>query len=312
MEPPVSSPDGPPDLADSLTTRLRRSRRARLNEKILQEKDFEQKAIDIQSEARKTIASSGGFFDRAGAFFSFIGRFWARVWRRPYEFRELLNQMDEVGTRSLLLTGVVGFSIGIVLAMQSRGTLARFGAESFLPSMLALSVIKEIGPVLTSLVLAGRLGAGMGAELGSMRVTEQIDALEVAALKPFHYLVITRVLACMIMFPIMTLLTDLLAMLGGYLEATFSGGMDYRVFIATAFDSLRFADVVVDTGKTAIFGFIVGIVSCFLGYNVRGGTREVGRAAMQAVVVSSLLILIADVVVVRISILFFGDISSAA
>jgi phospholipid/cholesterol/gamma-HCH transport system permease protein len=243
---------------------------------------------------------------------AFCGRFLSRFWRRPFEFKELLNQMDEVGSKSLLLTGVVGFSIGIVLAMQSRGTLARFGAESFLPSMLALSVIKEIGPVLTSLVLAGRLGAGMGAELGSMRVTEQIDALEVAALKPFHYLVVTRVLACVIMFPIMTLITDVLALMGGYLEATFAGGMDYRVFIATAFDSLRITDVVSDTGKTSLFGFIVGIVSCFLGYNVRGGTREVGRAAMQAVVVSSLLILVTDVVWVRISIMLFGDISSAA
>jgi len=161
-------------------------------------------------------------------------------------------------------------------------------------------------------VLAGRLGAGMGAELGSMKVTEQIDALEVAALKPFHYLVVTRVLACVLMFPIMTVLTDVLALFGGFLEATFSGGMDYRVFIATAFDTLRITDVVVDTAKTSIFGFIVGIVSCYLGYNVRGGTREVGRAAMQAVVISSLLILIADVVVVRASILFFGDISDAA
>ncbi|PAP78601.1 ABC transporter permease [Rubrivirga marina] len=244
--------------------------------------------------------------------FAFIGRFFSRFWRRPFEFKELLTQMDEVGTKSLTLTGVVGFSIGIVLAMQSRGTLARFGAESFLPSMLSLSVIKEIGPVLTSLVLAGRLGAGMGAELGSMKVTEQIDALEVAALKPFDYLVVTRVLACVIMFPIMTILTDMLALTGGYLEAWLSDGMDVRVFIATAFDTLRFVDVAVDTMKTSVFGFIVGIVSCYLGYNVRGGTREVGRAAMQAVVISSLLILLADVVVVRASIILFGDISGSA
>ncbi len=314
MEPPVQPlPDGPlPALSDSLTQRLRQSRRSRLNEKILQEKDFEQKALEIEAEARQVVAASDGFFDRAGAFFSFVGRFFARVWRRPYEIKELFNQMDEVGSKSLMLTGVVGFSIGIVLAMQSRGTLARFGAESFLPSMLALSVIKEIGPVLTSLVLAGRLGAGMGAELGSMRVTEQIDALEVAALKPFHYLVVTRVMACVIMFPIMTLITDVLALSGGYLEATLADGMDIRVFIATAFDSLRIADVISDTGKTCLFGFIVGIVSCFQGYNVRGGTREVGRAAMQAVVVSSLLILITDVIWVRISIMIFGDISAAA
>ena len=173
-------------------------------------------------------------------------------------------------------------------------------------------MFKEIGPVLTSLVLAGRLGAGMGAELGSMRVTEQIDALDVAALKPFHYLVVTRVLACVIMFPVMTMLTDTLAMAGGFLEATLADRMDYRVFLDVAFDSMRFVDVIVDTLKTSVFGFIVGIVSCFLGYNVRGGTREVGQAAMQSVVVSSLLILVADVVIVRISLMIFGDVSDGA
>ncbi len=298
--------------ADSLTQRLRDARRSRQSEKILQDKETERKVEERQEEARTSSVPGEEFFAEAGNLFSFVGRFFSRVWRRPYEVRELLTQMDEVGTKSLMLTGVVGFSIGIVLAMQSRGTLARFGAESFLPSMLALSVIKEIGPVLTSLVLAGRLGAGMGAELGSMKVTEQIDALEVAALKPFHYLVVTRVLACVIMFPIMTMLTDFLALAGGYLEAWLSDGMNVRVFIATAFDSLRFADVIVDTMKTSIFGFIVGIVSCYLGYNVRGGTREVGRAAMQSVVVSSLLILISDVVIVRLSIMLFGDISDAA
>ncbi|WP_412069642.1 MlaE family ABC transporter permease [Rubrivirga sp. IMCC43871] len=297
---------------DSLTTRLRASRRSRQNEKILQEKEVERKVEERKEVARETSVPGEAFFNEAGGLFAFMGRFFSRFWRRPFEFKELLTQMDEVGTKSLTLTGVVGFSIGVVLAMQSRGTLARFGAESFLPSMLALSVIKEIGPVLTSLVLAGRLGAGMGAELGSMKVTEQIDALEVAALKPFSYLVVTRVLACIIMFPVMTMITDILALTGGYLEAVLSDGMDLRIFISTAFDTLRFADVIVDTLKTSIFGFIVGIVSCYLGYNVRGGTREVGRAAMQAVVISSLLILIADVVIVRASIILFGDISGSA
>ena len=315
MESPPALP-APPDgsAADSLTQRLRAGRRARLNEKILQEKEIEQKVVEQEAAVRERQESNPaeGFLSEAGGLFAFGGRFFSRFWRRPFEAKELLAQMDEVGAKSLTLTGVVGFSIGIVLAMQSRGTLARFGAESFLPSMLALSVIKEIGPVITSLVLAGRLGAGMGAELGSMKVTEQIDALEVAALKPFHYLVVTRVLACVIMFPVMTMLTDILALFGGYLEAIFSGGMDYRVFIATAFDTMRFVDVIVDTMKTSVFGFIVGIVSCYLGYSVRGGTREVGRAAMQAVVISSLLILIADVVIVRASLLIFGDISDSA
>ena len=142
-----------------------------------------------------------------------------------------------------------------------------------------------------------------------MKVTEQIDAMEAAALKPFHYLVVTRVLACVIMFPLMTILVDIIAMSGGYLESALASNMDWRVFIDTAFSSMRFVDVTVDTMKTSIFGFIVGIVACFLGYTVRGGTREVGQGAMQAVVLSSLLILVADVVVVRISLLIFGDVS---
>ena len=258
----------------------------------------------------KTNSALLDFFSDFGQLGQFIGQFFLRVWRRPFEGRELLKQMDEVGSKSFLLTGITGLAIGIVLAMQSRGTLVRFGAEAVLPSMLALSVIKEIGPVITSLVLAGRLGAGMGAEIGSMKVTEQIEALEVAALKPFHYLVITRVLACMIMFPILTLWTDALAMFGGYLESLMASGMDYRIFISTAFESLRFSDVVIDTGKTTIFGFIVGIVSCYLGFTVRGGTREVGQAAMRAVVGSSLLILLTDVIIVRISLLLFGDVGS--
>ena len=247
--------------------------------------------------------------ESVGDFSSFVLEFFKRFWRRPFEGRELLNQMDEVGTKSLLLTLVTGLSIGVVLAMQSRGTLARFGAEAVLPSMLALSIFKEIGPVITSLVLAGRLGAGMGAEIGSMRVTEQIDALEVSALKPFHYIVLTRVVACVLMFPVMTICTDLVAMLGGYIESLLSTNMDYRIFFNTAFSTLRMSDLLVDTLKTSVFGFIVAIVSCYYGYNVRGGTREVGQAAMKSVVTASLLIFLADVVIVRLSLFLFGDVA---
>ena len=248
--------------------------------------------------------------ERTGELASFMGQFFGRFWKPPYEWKETLSQMDEVGARSFLLVSVTGLAIGVVMAMQSRGTLARFGAEYALPNMLALSVIKEIGPVFTSLVLAGRLGAGIGAEIGSMRVTEQIDALEVAALKPFHYLVITRVVACVIIFPILTIWADSIALFGGYLESLLTAGTDYRVFFQTAFSTIRFEDLFMDTMKTSVFGFIVAIVSSYLGYNVRGGTREVGQAAMRSVVVSSLLILLADVVIVRMSIMLFGDISS--
>ncbi|GMQ81163.1 MAG: ABC transporter permease [Rhodothermia bacterium] len=245
---------------------------------------------------------------KTGELFNFTMHFFARFWRRPFEFRELLRQLDEIGSKSVVLTAVTGLAIGVVLAMQSRGTLVQFGAEAMMPNMLALSVIKEIGPVITALVLAGRLGAGIGAEIGSMRVTEQIDALEVAALKPFHYLVTTRVVACTLMFPVLTVWTDFIALSGGFIESSLATDMDYRIYISTAFMSLRISDILVDTLKTGIFGFIVGIVSCYLGYNVRGGTQEVGRAAMQSVVVSSLLILLADVVVVRLSIFIFSSV----
>lgn len=303
-EPDPIAPDDAPET--SFAERTRAARIARANEKILREKSFAEAAVERFRHSQSVLY---GFLDEAGALFGFIGQFFRRFWRRPFEFKELLNQMDEVGSKSFLLVSVCGLAIGVVLAMQSRGTLARFGAEAFLPSMLALSVFKEIGPVITGLVLAGRLGAGFAAEIGSMKVTEQIDAMEAAALKPFHYLVVTRVLACVIMFPLMTILVDVIAIAGGFVESNLASDMDWRVFIDTAFSSMRFVDITVDTMKTSIFGFIVGIVACFLGYTVRGGTREVGQAAMQAVVLSSLLILIADVVVVRISLLIFGDIS---
>lgn len=305
MEPIVENPDSEQE-SGSLSKRLRTARKSRQEDKILQDKSFGQRTMD---RLRKSQGVAYHFLDQAGGLFAFVGQFFLRFWRKPFEAKETVNQMDEVGSKSFILIGIVGLSIGVVLSMQSRGTLARFGAEAFLPSMLALSVFKEIGPVITSLVLAGRLGAGFTSELGSMKVTEQIDALEVAALKPFHYLVVTRVLACVIMFPLLTMLADVIALSGGYIEASLSDGMDYRVFMAEAFKTMRFVDLIVDTMKTSIFGFIVGIVSCYLGYSVRGGTREVGQAAMQAVVLSSLLILVADVVVVRISLLIFGDIS---
>ena len=306
-EPPRLDDDpSDPTATGSLAARHRQARKARQEEKILQEKSLAERTME---RIRHGQGVALHFLEQAGSLFAFIGEFFRRFWRPPYELKHLGEQMDEAGSKSFLLTSVVGLSIGVVLSMQSRGTLARFGAESFLPSMLALSIFKEIGPVLTSLVLAGRLGAGFAAQIGSMRVTEQVDAMDVAGLKPFHYLITTRVIACVIMFPLMTMLTDVIALSGGFIENTLASGMDWRVFMYTAFDSMRFVDIIVDTLKTSVFGFIVAIVACWLGYSVRGGTREVGQAAMQAVVLSSLLILVADVVIVRVSLLIFGDVS---
>ncbi|MEM6336923.1 MAG: ABC transporter permease [Bacteroidota bacterium] len=240
----------------------------------------------------------------------FTGRFFARFWRQPFEGRELVRQMDEVGTRSLMLVAVMGFSMGVIIPMQTRGTLELFGATVMLPDMVALAFIKEVGPVLTGILLAGRVGAGIGAEVGSMKVSEQIDALEVAGLKPFHYLVVTRVLACILIFPVMTVIADAFGLIGAFVEAQVAEDLDYRIFYALAFQTIRLVDIVVDTGKTMVFGLIVGVVSCYLGYTVRGGTRAVGQAAMRAVVLSSLLILIADVIIVSISIALFGGVEA--
>ena len=250
------------------------------------------------------------FFERAGLLAAFTGRFFREVWRPPYEGRELVRQMDEIGSKSFLLVAITGFSTGFVMAMQSRGTLASFGAQALLPDMVTIAVIKEFGPVFTAIVLAGRLGAGIVAEIGSMRVTEQIDAMEVAALKPFKYLVTTRILACILMFPVLTVVTDLVAISGALLESSLTLNLDPRMFFREAFSTIRMVDVVVDTGKTSLFGLIVGVVSCSYGYHVRGGAREVGQAGMQAVVLSSLLVLLADVVVVRASIWLVGDVSA--
>jgi len=250
------------------------------------------------------------FLERAGQLAQFTARFFREVWRPPYETRELICQMDEVGSKSFLIVFITGLSIGIVMSMQSRGTLTYFGAEAMLPDMVALAVIKEFGPVITAIVLAGRLGAGFVAEVGSMRVTEQIDAMEVAALKPFNYLVNTRVVACVLMFPLLTVITDTVGLAGAYLEATFTTGTDFRIFLADAFRTIRYVDIIVDTFKTCIFGLIVGLVSCSYGYEVKGGAREVGQAAMQSVVLSTLLVVMADVVIVRMSIWMFGDVSS--
>lgn len=248
--------------------------------------------------------------ERTGGLAAFAGQFFMRSLRRPFEGRELLHQMDEVGSKSFLLIAIMGLSIGIVIPMQTRGTLAIFGAEAMLPDMLALSLFKELGPVLTAVLLAGRVGSGIGAEIGSMRVSEQIDALEVAGLKPFHYLVVTRVWACILMFPIMTMVANLFGLAGGFLESSMVEGMDYRQYTQISFQTIRMVDVVMDTAKTMVFGGIVGVVGCYMGYSVRGGTREVGQAAMQSVVLSSLLILLADVIVVRISLLLFGGVEA--
>jgi phospholipid/cholesterol/gamma-HCH transport system permease protein len=240
-----------------------------------------------------------------GSLASFIGRTAARAVKPPFEFQQILAQLDDIGTKSLPLVGAAGVAIGTVLAMQSRATLARFGAESLLPTMISISVVRELGPVIAGLMVAGRIGAGLAAELGSMRVTEQIDAMEVSATDPMSYLVVPRVIACIIAMPILTIYCDILAIGGGYLAASLSMETSMRLYFEESMKILQFIDVIPSVAKTAVFGFFIGTIGCFYGYTVRGGTAGVGRAATIAVVLSSLMVIVSDVVMVRITQLLF-------
>ena len=197
---------------------------------------------------------------------------------------------------------VTGFIIGLVLALQSQPVLRRFGAGSFLPGMVALSVVRELGPVLTALIFAGRVSSGIGAELGSMRVTEQIDAMEVSAINPFRYLVVTRILACTFILPVLTLYVNFLALIGGYIAIALSEGSSIQLYTNAVINSLEFSDLIPGLAKTFVFGFIVGAVGSYKGYNAENGTAGVGKASTSSVVLASLLILLVDMVLVKLTV----------
>lgn len=246
------------------------------------------------------------FFEGIASYSLFLVRFFKQLVQRPFEWQETSRQMYEVGAKSALIVSVAGLAIGMVLAMQTGSTLARFGGQGLLPSMIAVAVLREIGPIITALVVSGRVGAGIGAELGAMRVTEQIDAMEVAALNPFRYLVVTRVLACMLMLPILTVYANALALLGGFFVMNIEQNMSLKLYFDSALRFLNLKTVLPALGKTAVFGFIIGSMACYLGYNTSGGTSGVGKSAMIAVVLATLLIIVADVVLVKFTILLFG------
>lgn len=232
-------------------------------------------------------------------------RFLKYVFVPPYEFAEMKKHMDELGVKTLPIVSIMGLIIGLVLALQSYPVLARFGAESVLPGMVALSVVRELGPVLTALIFAGRVSSGIGAELGSMRVTEQIDAMEVSAIDPFRYLVVPRVIACAIILPLLTLYVIFLAVFGAYFAIVLMQPMTFDLYAGAVIDSIRFGDIVPGVGKTFFFGFIVGIVGSFKGYNAEKGTEGVGKASTTSVVISSLLILLVDMVLVKLTLIIW-------
>ncbi|HEX2961596.1 MAG: MlaE family ABC transporter permease [Bacteroidota bacterium] len=241
------------------------------------------------------------YFGTIGGLSLFTVEFFKTFFTPPYEFAEIKKHMDELGVKTLPIVSVTGFIIGLVLAMQSQPVLVRFGAESFLPGMVALTVVRELGPVLTAIIFAGRVSSGIGAELGSMRVTEQIDAMEVSAVNPFKYLVVTRVIACTLILPVLTVYVIFIAIMGGYIAITLSQSMNFNYYVNSLMLSIRFGDFLPGVAKTFVFGFIVGMVGAYKGYTAENGTEGVGKASTTSVVVSSLLILLFDMVLVKIT-----------
>ena len=235
----------------------------------------------------------------------FAYRYFKEVFVPPYDVKEFVRQLFEIGYKSLSLLGLVAFILGFTLTLQTYPTLGKFGAESLVPSMVAISFIREIGPVITALIFAGKIGSGIGAELGSMRVTEQIDAMEVSGTNPFSYLVVTRINASTLMLPILVFYSDAIALLGSYIAVNVMGGMSLQLFFSNVFSSLSFVDIVPATIKTFMFGYTIALIGCHEGYNATGGTTGVGKATISTVVLASLLVIIEDMIVVQISTLLF-------
>jgi phospholipid/cholesterol/gamma-HCH transport system permease protein len=246
------------------------------------------------------------FFEWFGDLGIFFGRMAKSAFGRPFEFREFVRQLDAIGSKSLPLVALAGAATGVVLSLQTRDSLTRFGAKSLLPEVIVFSLIRESGPVITGLVVSGRAGAGIGAELGSMRVTEQIDAMEASAVNPYKYLASTRVLACILMLPLLTLAADFFGIVMGWVATALAEPMSFQLFLHNGFKEVGFNDFLPPTLKTAVFGLIIGAVSCFQGMRTSGGTEGVGRAATSSVVLSSLFLILADVVLVQFLLVFFS------
>src|SRR5674476_425027 len=233
--------------------------------------------------------------------YKFIALFFKEVFKRPFHMREVIHQTFEVGLKSLALISLTGFIVGIVFTKQSRPALEAFGATSWLPSLMGIAILKALGPLVTALICAGKVGSGIGAELGSMRVTEQIDAMEVSAINPFKYLVVTRVTAAMITIPILSFYCILVGLLGSFVNVHAEEDTSFLAFFKNAFSTIQFLDLSTSVIKTIVYGFTIGIVGSYKGFYATQGTRGVGKAANQAVVMAMFLIFIEEVIIVQIA-----------
>lgn len=233
--------------------------------------------------------------------FAFVMRFFKEAFRPPFHFREFIRQCYNVGYKSLGLISVTGFITGLVFTKQSRPSLADFGATSWLPSLVSIAIIRALAPLVTALICAGKVGSSIGAELGSMKVTEQIDAMEVSAVDPYRYLVVTRVMATTFMLPLLMFYTGFVGMMGSYLDVHMNEQTSFTSFFENALSSINFLDYWTSVAKAVIYGFTIGIVGSYKGFNASNGTTGVGHAANSAVVTSMFLIFIEEIIIVQIS-----------
>lgn len=250
------------------------------------------------------IAASKRAFEEAGNQVSFMAEFFRKTFSSGFEGNEFIRQCYIIGYKSLSLVGITGFILGFVMTLQSEPTMKEFGAGSFVPGMVAISIIREIGPVIIALICAGKISSSIGAELGSMKVSEQIDAMEVSGANPIQYLVVTRILACTIMIPLLTLMADTLALFGGFTASNIGGNYSFFLYFHKAFAPLTFVDLFPAFIKTIFFGFAIGFVGCYKGYNSNRGTESVGVAANSAVVNASLWIILIDAIAVQLTSVF--------
>lgn len=227
------------------------------------------------------------------------------IYRKPFYFKTIVEQMEQIGVRSLSIVLLTCFFTGMVLALQTGYQIARFGAKLYIGIVVALSMVRELGPVLTSLVVAGRVGAGIAAELGSMQVTEQIDAMRAMATNPIKKLVTTRLIALVIMLPILTIVGDLVGIIGGMIISIYSLGLDYSYYKSSTISALALQDIFTGLAKPVVFAMIIATVGCYLGLSTTGGTQGVGKSTTLSVVTSSILIFLFDFMLVKVFFLLF-------
>lgn len=255
--------------------------------------------LSEKTMAKTEIASN--FLTDIADVFIFIMRVIKETFSLNFEFKEFFRQCFQIGYKTLPLISITGAIMGLVLTIQSRPVLVDFGAVTMLPGMVAISLIREMGPVITALICAGKIGSGMGAELGSMKVTEQIDAMEVSSTNPMRFLVVTRVLAATLMIPLLILYADAFGILGSWAGANIKGDVSFVLFFSQAFSHVEFMDLFPAVIKSFFFGAVIGLVGCYKGYNAGRGTESVGIAANSAVVLASLLVIIVDMIAVQIT-----------